>query len=243
MPGLLHAAPVLAEHARADVVAIDTSAAAANVPGVERVLTAADVPGELRVGLIHRDWPVFVPVGGRTSYTGDVRSLVVAADRATARHASALARVGDDPRPPFADASRALASSEPAVWGVGDPAEPKVLSRTSYARNDHPQGLDVDAALATSAHAVHEVFRAQRVEHAFLEPEATLAVPHEDWTLEVFSGGQGVWDDLARSPTSSGSRKVGSSSTSLRTAVPSGARRTAPTRPRPPAPRGCSGGR
>jgi len=64
--GLLHAAVHLAGHARADVVRIDTSAAAA-VDGVHRVLTAADVPGALRVGIIHTDWPVFIPVGGLTS--------------------------------------------------------------------------------------------------------------------------------------------------------------------------------
>jgi xanthine dehydrogenase molybdenum-binding subunit len=194
VPGLLHAAPVLSEHARADIVAIDTTAAAA-VPGVVRVLTAADVPGDLRIGLIHRDWPVFVPVGGRSSYTGDLLALVVAGDRATARRAAALVEVDYRTLPTFADALTALGSPEPAVWQVGDPGEPNVLSRTTYARSDHPDGLDADAALAASAHTVHEVFQTQRIEHAFLEPEATLAVPRDDGTLEVFSGGQGVWDD------------------------------------------------
>ncbi|MYL08715.1 MAG: 2Fe-2S iron-sulfur cluster binding domain-containing protein, partial [Acidimicrobiia bacterium] len=55
--GLLHAALHLSEHARADIVRIDTSAAEA-MDGVEAVFTAADVPGELRVGIIHTDWPV-----------------------------------------------------------------------------------------------------------------------------------------------------------------------------------------
>ncbi|HEX6422483.1 MAG TPA: molybdopterin cofactor-binding domain-containing protein [Acidimicrobiales bacterium] len=194
VPGMLHAAPVLAEHARADVLGIDTTAASA-VPGVVRVLTAADVPGELRIGLIHRDWPVFVPVGGRTSYTGDVLALVVAGDRGTARRAAALVEVDYRPHPPFADALTALDTAEPAVWQVGEPDRPNVLSRTAYARSDHLEGLDAEAALAASAHTVHEVFQTQRVEHAFLEPESTLAVPGEGGTLEVFSGGQGVWDD------------------------------------------------
>ena len=191
--GMLHAAPVLSEHARADILAIDTSAAEA-VAGVERVLTAADVPGELRIGLIHRDWPVFIPVGGRTSYTGDVLALVVATDRATARRAAEAVEVEYRPLAPFADAMAALASGEPAVWEVGDPAEPNVLSRSVYARCD-TEAHDVDEALAASEHTVHEVFQTQRIEHAFLEPESTLAVPHDDGTLEVFSGGQGVWDD------------------------------------------------
>ncbi|HET8619965.1 MAG TPA: molybdopterin cofactor-binding domain-containing protein [Acidimicrobiales bacterium] len=189
VPGMLHAAPALAEHARADVLAVDTTAAEA-VPGVERVLTAVDVPGELRIGLIHRDWPVFVPVGGRTAYTGDLLALVVAVDRATARRAADMVEVEYRPLAPFTDPLAALSSAEPAVWEIGDPAEPNVLSRSAYARDG-----DVDAALAASAHTVHEVFRTQRVEHAFLEPESTLAVPRDDGTLEVFSGGQGVWDD------------------------------------------------
>jgi xanthine dehydrogenase molybdenum-binding subunit len=52
----------------------------------------------------------------------------------------------------------------------------------------------VDAALASSTHVVDEVFTTQRIEHAFLEPESTVAVPEGD-TIHVWSGGQGIWDD------------------------------------------------
>jgi xanthine dehydrogenase molybdenum-binding subunit len=64
-----------------------------------------------------------------------------------------------------------------------------VLSTSKYKRGD------VDAALAASAHTLHETFKTQRVEHAFLEPESTLAVPDETDHLHVYSGGQGIWDD------------------------------------------------
>jgi xanthine dehydrogenase molybdenum-binding subunit len=60
---------------------------------------------------------------------------------------------------------------------------------STYARGD------VEAALAGSAHVVDEVFQTQRIEHAFVEPESTLAVPTGDGGLYVYSGGQGVWDD------------------------------------------------
>jgi aldehyde oxidoreductase len=83
VPGMLHAALRLADHARADVMAIDTSAALA-VEGVTAVYTAADIPGALRVGIIHTDWPVMIPVGGRTAYLGDVLAVVVADTVATA---------------------------------------------------------------------------------------------------------------------------------------------------------------
>ncbi len=182
-PGLLHGTVRLADYARADVVAIDTTAAEA-VEGVERVLTAADVTGELRVGLIHQDWPVFIPEGGRTSYLGDVLALVVAVDRETARRAAGLVEVEYAPLKPFNDPVVAARSDENAVWGL----DGNVLSVSAYARGD------VEEALARSAHVVDQVFQTQRVEHAFLEPESTLAVPTDD-RLHVYSGGQGVWDD------------------------------------------------
>jgi len=181
---LLHGALRLTNYARADVLKIDTSAAD-QADGVVGVFTAADVPGELRVGLIHKDWPVFIPVGGRTSYYGDVLAIVVAENRRQARAAAALIKVEYKILTPFADTKSALASDENAVWGL----DGNVLSTTKYKRGD------VDAALATAAHTVHETFVTQRVEHAFLEPESTLVVPDERGHLHVFSGGQGIWDD------------------------------------------------
>ena len=184
VPGLLHAALRLTDHARADVSEISTARALA-APGVVAVFTAADVPGDLRVGIIHHDWPVLIPEGGRTSYAGDVLAVVVGETRQAARAAVALVDVTYRPLEPLTDPVVALASPEVAVWGTDD----NVLSRSAYARGD------VDAALAASAHVVHELFQTQRVEHAFLEPESTLAVPRPDGGVHVYSGGQGIWDD------------------------------------------------
>jgi xanthine dehydrogenase molybdenum-binding subunit len=184
MPGLLHGALRLADHARARVVRIDTSRARAE-PGVEAVFTAADVPGELRVGIIHSDWPVFIPEGGCTSYLGDVLAIVVATDRETARRASTLVDVTYDVLRPITDPVAAIEDPESAVWEL----DGNVLSRSEYVRGN------VDAVLAASAHVVHETFQTQRIEHAFVEPESTLAAPQPDGTLRVWSGGQGVWDD------------------------------------------------
>ncbi len=184
-PGLLHAALRLTDHARADVRAINVDAARA-APGVVAVFTAADVPGELRVGLIHKDWPVLIPEGGRTSYAGDVLAVVVAETRQQARAAAELVAVDYDVLRPLTDAVAAIDDPEIAVWGT----DSNVLSVSEYVRGD------VDAALAASAHTVHEIFQTQRIEHAFLEPESTVAVPVDGGTrLHVYSGGQGVWDD------------------------------------------------
>ncbi len=194
IPGMLHAALHLTDHARAGVVAIDAAAALA-APGVEAVFTADDLPGVLRVGLIHKDWPVLIPVGGRTSYAGDVIAVVVADTRDHARAAAALIEVTYDVFTPNTDARAALADMAPlSVWGT----ESNTLSTSAYTRGD-----EFDSTFATSAFTVHETFHTQRVEHAFLEPESTVAVPTDGdesggvqgRTLHVYSGGQGVWDD------------------------------------------------
>ncbi len=188
VPGMLHAALHLTAHARAEILSFDTSAAAA-APGVVAVFTAADIPGELRVGIIHKDWPVMIPVGGHTSYAGDVLAIVVAETRQQARDAATLVKVGYRVMETVTDPRAALADGAPiAVWGTSD----NVLGVSEYVRGD------VDGGLADAAHTVHEVFQTQRIEQAFLEPESTLAVPSSvDGArhLHVYSGGQGVWDD------------------------------------------------
>ena len=188
VPGMLHAALHLAAHVRADVIAIDTTIAK-NAPGVVGVFTAADIPGQQYVGIIYKDWPVFIGEGQRTSYAGDVLAIVVADTKQHAREAAKLVEVEYAILRPITDAVAAIDDPEIAVYGTKN----NVLSVSAYQRGD------TDGALAGCAHVVHEVFQTQRIEHAFLEPESTLAVPsagHDGARhLHVYSGGQGVWDD------------------------------------------------
>ena len=188
VPGMLHASLVFTKHARAEVLSIDTSKALSR-PGVHAVFTAKDIPGELMMGIIYKDWPVMIPVGGFTSYAGDVLAIVVADTRLNARNAIDDVDVQYKVLTPVTDARKATTSQEIAVWKT----DTNVLSKSTYTRGD------TDLALTTSAHVVRETFSTQRIEHAFLEPESTLAVPSVDQSqvrkLHVYSGGQGVWDD------------------------------------------------
>lgn len=181
--GMLHGALRLADHARADIIKIDLEAAL-SVEGVSGVFTAADIPGDIRVGLIHKDWPVMIPVGGRTSFLGDVLAVVVAQDRSAAVEAAAMVEIEYRVHEPMTDPVRVVDSEENAVWGL----EGNILSKSTYQRGD------VDSIMNQSAHVVSETFQTQRVEHAFLEPESTLAVPTHGG-LHVYTGGQGIWDD------------------------------------------------
>jgi selenium-dependent xanthine dehydrogenase len=182
VPGMLHAAVVLSAHPRARVLTLDPAPALA-LPGVARVLTAADVPGSRKVGLLVRDWPVFVAVGETTRCVGDVLALVVADSEFHARKGADAVSVDYEALAPVTTPEAALATDAPHLHEGGN-----LLEACTFARGD------VDKALAASAHVVHERFQTQRVEHAFLEPEACLVVPEQD-LLKVYSCGQGVHDD------------------------------------------------
>jgi xanthine dehydrogenase molybdenum-binding subunit len=155
---------------------------------VSAVFTAADVPGELLMGIIYKDWPALIPVGGFTSYAGDVLAVVVADSRLNARNAVEHVEVEYKVLKPITDPREAIKSDDIAVWRT----DTNVLSKSVYQRGD------VETALKSSEHRITETFSTQRIEHAFLEPESTLAVPSLEGDarkLHVYSGGQGVWDD------------------------------------------------
>ncbi|MEZ4387325.1 MAG: selenium-dependent xanthine dehydrogenase [Candidatus Krumholzibacteriia bacterium] len=183
LEGMLHGAIRFSDHPRAVVRRLDTAAAAA-MPGVVRVITAADVPGQRHQGLIVKDWPLLVAAGETTRYVGDALALVVADTVERARTAAAAVEVRYDVLDPITDPVAALTSGVHLHPG-GNLLEQSVVKR----------GGDVEAALAGSAYTAGGTFTTQRIEHAFLEPEATVARPWQDGGVEVFSPGQGVYID------------------------------------------------
>ncbi len=192
-PAMLEGALRFADVPRALVRRIDTSRAAAH-PGVVAVVTAADVPGRRQQGLIVPDWPLFVAEGETVRYVGDVLAAVAAETREAAREAAALIDVELEPLPPVTDPFDALADGAPQVHAGGNLVERSVVRRG-----------DADAALASAAHVASASFRTQSIEHAFLEPEASLAVPRgaagpdgvaiTGPAVHVWSEGQGAWED------------------------------------------------
>jgi xanthine dehydrogenase molybdenum-binding subunit len=192
-PDMLQGALRFAGVPRAVVRRIDTTRAAA-VPGVVAVITAADVPGRREQGLIVPDWPLLVAVGETTRYVGDVLAAVAAETRSAAVAAAALVDVELEPLPPVTDPFEALAADAPAIHPDGNLVALSVVRRG-----------DAEAALIAAAHVASGSFRTQSIEHAFLEPEAALAVPEgaagpdgaivTRHRVHVYSEGQGAWED------------------------------------------------
>jgi len=167
--GMLRGAFLFSAHPRARVLRVDSSEAARQ-PGVVRVFTASDVPGERYQGLIHRDWPLFLAEGETTHCIGDILAAVAADTERHARQALGHIRVEYEPLPGVFSPEAALAPGAPRVH----PDHDNLLSRSVIVRGD------VDAALADSAFVETRTFTTQMIEHAFLEPEACLAVPRRD---------------------------------------------------------------
>jgi len=183
-PGLLHGAVVLSPMARARVKQIDTAAARA-LPGVVAVATAADVPGERWYGLIENDWPGFVAEGEEVRCVGDVLAVVAAEDESTARRAAALVELDLEQLPPVLTPEEGMREGAPRV----NPQHENVLSHTVIRRGD------ADDALADSVHVVTGTWKTQRIEHLYLEPESALAEKLPDGRLQLYTQGQGIFDD------------------------------------------------
>ncbi len=183
LPRMLHGAVRWSDHPRAKILRIDTSKARV-YPGVVAVATWRETPGDRKQGLITRDWRQFVAEGEVTNYVGDVLAVVAAESRTAAREAAALIQVEYEVLDPITDPFVSMEEGTPQIHEGGN-----ILSVSKVKRGK------VDQALAGAAHVVTETFRTQWIDHAFLEPEASLAVPLDDDGVHVYSQGQGVWED------------------------------------------------
>ena len=165
LPGLLHGKVVRAEVPCARIAGMEVSAARA-LPGVVAVLTAADVPwnqvlerptgglGELAVAM-----PVLA--ADRVRYQGEPIALIAAVTPQIAEQAAELIDVAYDDLPGVFDPERALEPGAPLVHDQGNLLVSWVIARG-----------DAAAALAAADVVVEGEYRTQRVEHAYLEPEA-----------------------------------------------------------------------
>lgn len=182
-PDMVHGKLVFSEHPHADVLAVDTSAAQAS-PGVLAVLTAADVPGRNAFGLLVPHQPVLV--GDRVRHLGDPVAVVFAETPHEAEAATAGVRVAYRLLPGVFSPEAALADGAPRLHEEGGAGEqPNVMHRVEVHKGD------VAEAFRRAEVIVEGVYTTPMVEHAYLEPEAAVAVPETGGGVTVFTGSQG----------------------------------------------------
>lgn len=181
--GMLHASLKFSEHPRARVLKIDYHSVE-KLPGVIRIFTAGDIPGQRCSGLIVDDWPLMVAEGETTRCIGDVLAGVVAETEDIARRAVRLINVEYDILEPLTD-MMAAENSPIRVHETGNLLESCMITR----------GRDIDQVFQESAYVAGGTYRTQRVEHAFMETEAAVALPLPEDGIELYVQSQGVYED------------------------------------------------
>ncbi len=149
------------------------------LPGVVAVLTADDIPGDHYHGLVIFDWPSLVGVGERVRYVGDAIAIVAAETAEIAGRALNMIEVEMDPQPVISDPVQARRTDVPQLHAKGN-----LLKHIKVRKGD------VEAGLASSEVVLEHTYHTAITDHAFLEPECSIARPTEDGRMEIYVGSQ-----------------------------------------------------
>lgn len=166
LPGMLHAAVAVSDRASAMILDLDVGPARV-MPGVETVVTADDIPGDNQIGAVLPDQPLLVT--DRVRMVGDRLALVAAHSPEEAWAAARAIVPGYEDQPGVFDPEEALEATAPALHG-----DDNLLHTFQVLRGETDQEhLDADVV-------VEARYEIGGQDHAYLEPQACLAVPEGD---------------------------------------------------------------
>ena len=152
---------VRSPYAHAVVKKID-KASALRVPGVQEVITAEDVPGENQIGYLVDDQPIITP---RARYLGDIVALIVARDERKAWEGADRLKVEYEELPAIFDPHEVLKGNI------------KIHEHGNIAAEARVRKGNAEEALRHCDVIVERTYRAGSQDHAYLEPEAAVAIP------------------------------------------------------------------
>lgn len=187
LPGMAHGVTLRSPYGHADILAIDTTAAAA-MPGVLAIYTAPDVAhyGEIPC-LVPLSGPVKTPrpilTGGRVRFVGDGVAFVVAETREQARAAADTIAVDYRDLPAIASIAAAIAPDAPKIWPDA-PSNDIFLWQVGDAEN-------TDAALRSAHHVTRLRVIQNRVAPTSMEVRAAVG-QHDATGHTLHVGSQGV---------------------------------------------------
>ncbi|WP_302225619.1 selenium-dependent xanthine dehydrogenase [Veillonella magna] len=182
LPGMIYAKAVRSKYPRAIVNKIDISKAKAHPDCVE-VLVAKDVPFN-KTGHIIPDWDVLIAEGDTTRYVGDAIALVATAHKETLDEVCGLVDVDYTELEPITSPAQALAEGAPKLHPKGNVLAHEVLSRGN-----------AEEAIANAKYVVTRHYSTPQTDHAFMEPECAIAVKRDNGELDLYTGGQSVYDE------------------------------------------------
>jgi xanthine dehydrogenase molybdenum-binding subunit len=151
---------------------------------VRAVLTAKDLPGEHNHGLVIHDWPSLVGEGERVRYVGDAVAIVAADTRSQADDALNLIEVEYDLQPVISDPVQARQPEAPALHPKGN-----LLKHIKVRKGD------LETGFAEAEVILEHTFHTAITDHAFMEPECSIARPLPDGRMEIYVGSQIPYSD------------------------------------------------
>jgi xanthine dehydrogenase molybdenum-binding subunit len=181
--GMLYARVKRAGVPHAFLRRIDVSKARA-LPGVAAVITAEEIPGDHWHGIVIFDWPVLVGVGERVRYVGDAVAIVAAESADIAAQALDLIEAEYELQPVISDPVQARQPEVPQLHSKGN-----LLKHIKVRKGEIEQGF------AEADLILEHTFHTPATDHAFLEPECSIARPTPDGRMEIYVGSQIPYQD------------------------------------------------
>ena len=160
---------------RAKILKIDISRAAPTA-GVT-VLTHRDIPGKNAMGPMIADQPILA--GAEVNFYGEAVALAGAQTEAAAEEILDLIQVEYEPLEAVFDPMAAQNEGAPVIHAGGNLADYIKIRKGNIVKG-----------FAESDIIVEGEYRTQRVEHAYLEPEAAVAKMEGDGNITVWAGTQ-----------------------------------------------------
>jgi 4-hydroxybenzoyl-CoA reductase subunit alpha len=180
LPRMLYAKLVRSTVPHAQIVAIDTAAAAATA-GVRLVLTGVDFP--IAYGIMPISQDEHALCRDKVRHVGDPVAAVIATSEAAAADAAALVTVQYEPLAPISSAEEALAMPEPRIHEYGEGGNIHRLAHFAFG--------DVDEAFrAEGVRVFEDLAFYEGNTHLPLEQHAAVAALDRDGRLTLWSSTQ-----------------------------------------------------
>ena len=176
--GMLHVVPVYTDAVSAEIRAIHTEEAE-KMPGIVRIVTAKDVPGNPHYGQIQKDYRILAD--DRIRMNGDVIALVIGETRAQALEAAKYVTADLSPLPAIFDPEEA--AKEGAFLIHPDKG-------TNIINHHKVRTGDAEEAFKHCDIILDEFFATQHQEHAYIEPESSVADPGDDGVIRIYGSMQ-----------------------------------------------------
>lgn len=158
--------------------------AASRLAGVKAILTAADLKHERLHGVYTKDWPILVGINERVRYVGDAIAIVAAETQTQADEALTQIRMKIEPRPVVTSPMQAAQLDAEKVHKKGN-----LLKKIKVGKGN------VEAGFAQADVVIEHTFTTPFMDHIFMEPECSIAVPRQDGGMDIYVGSQIPYED------------------------------------------------